>query len=77
MQFFPASCHFIPLRSKYSLQHRVLKHPHWSRLALSKGPNWVGVFPPPHLRTETDPVSETSYFLVSRIPDDGKGPKTQ
>jgi hypothetical protein len=30
-----------------------------------------------HLRMETDPVSETSCFLVSRIPDDGKSPKTQ
>jgi hypothetical protein len=26
MQFSPASCHFISLRSKYS-QHPVLKHP--------------------------------------------------
>jgi hypothetical protein len=34
--------------------------------------NLVGIFPP-HLTTETDPVSETSCFLVSRIPDDGKG----
>jgi hypothetical protein len=36
----------------------------WLRLALSKGPNRVGVFP--HLRTETDPVSETLYvfFIV-------------
>jgi hypothetical protein len=35
---------------------------------------YPGVFPP-HLRTETDPVSETSCFLFSRIPDDGKFPK--
>jgi hypothetical protein len=42
----------------------------WWRLAISKGPNWVGVFPP-HLRTETDPVSDTSYFLVFRILDNG------
>jgi hypothetical protein len=27
---------------------------------------------PPHLRTETDPVSEKSCFLLSIIPDDGK-----
>jgi hypothetical protein len=27
---------------------------------------------PFHIRTETDSVSETSCFLVSRIPDDGK-----
>jgi hypothetical protein len=33
------------------------------RLVLSKGPNWVGVFPP-HLRTETDPVSETLCLYV-------------
>jgi hypothetical protein len=35
------------------------------RLALFKGPNRIGVSP--HLRTETDPVSETSvlfFFLV-------------
>jgi hypothetical protein len=29
---------------------------------------------PPHLWTETDPVSETSCFLFSRIPDDWKNP---
>jgi hypothetical protein len=28
-------------------------------------------------RIETDPVSETLSFLVSRIPDDGQNPKTQ
>jgi hypothetical protein len=28
MQFSPASCHFILLRSKYSPQHPVLKYPH-------------------------------------------------
>jgi hypothetical protein len=27
MQFFPPSHHSIPLRSKYSPQHPVLKHP--------------------------------------------------
>jgi hypothetical protein len=27
MQFSPASYHFIPLWSKYSLQHPILKHP--------------------------------------------------
>jgi hypothetical protein len=30
------------------------------------------LLPPFPLRTETDPVSETSCFLVSTIPDDGK-----
>jgi hypothetical protein len=37
----------------------------WLRLALSKAPNRIGVSP--HLRAETDPVSETSclfFFLV-------------
>jgi hypothetical protein len=29
MQFSPISCHFISLRSKYSPQHPVLKHPHF------------------------------------------------
>jgi hypothetical protein len=27
MQFSPASCHFIPLRSKYSPKNPVVKHP--------------------------------------------------
>jgi hypothetical protein len=31
---------------------------------------------PPHLNTETDPVSETC-LLVSRIPDDGQSPKPE
>jgi hypothetical protein len=34
-------------------------------LALSKGPNRVGVSP--HLRTETDPVSETSCFSSNYV----------
>jgi hypothetical protein len=34
----------------------------WLRLALSKGPNRIGFSP--HLRTETDPVSETSWFFT-------------
>jgi hypothetical protein len=29
----------------------------------------------PHLRIEIDAVSETSCFIVSRIPDDGKSPR--
>jgi hypothetical protein len=44
--------------------------------AISKGRNRVGVFPP-RLRTETDPVSETLCFLVFRISDDERSPKTQ
>jgi hypothetical protein len=46
----------------------------WLWLALSRGPKWADVLLP-HLRTETDPVSETSCFLVSRIPDEGQSPK--
>jgi hypothetical protein len=34
----------------------------WLRLALSKGPNRVGVFP--HLRMETDPVFEKLCFFI-------------
>jgi hypothetical protein len=41
-------------------------------IALSKGPSCVDIFPPHTLRTETDPVSETSCFLDSRLSDDGK-----
>jgi hypothetical protein len=35
----------------------------WLRIALSNGPNWVGLSCPIHLRTETDPVSETCGLL--------------
>jgi hypothetical protein len=49
----------------------------WLRLALSKGPNWVGAFSLPHLRTETDPIFEMSCFLFSRLLGDGKSPETQ
>jgi hypothetical protein len=30
-----------------------------------------------HNVSETDPVSESLFFLVSRIQDDGQSPKTQ
>jgi hypothetical protein len=45
-------------------------------LALSNVPNGVGISFP-HLRTATDPVSETSCFLVYVILDDGQSPETQ
>jgi hypothetical protein len=48
----------------------------WLRLARSKGPNWVGVFPPANLKTETYPVSEKVCSLVFRILNDGQSPKT-
>jgi hypothetical protein len=37
----------------------------WLRLALSDRPNWVGLPCPIHLRTETDPVSETLWSFVN------------
>jgi hypothetical protein len=37
----------------------------WLRLALSNGPNWVGLSCPIHLRMETDPVSETLWDFLS------------
>jgi hypothetical protein len=49
----------------------VLRRVQWLMLAVFKGPNTVGVFPT-HLRTETGAVSETSCFLVRRIPDGEK-----
>jgi hypothetical protein len=45
-------------------------------LAPSMGSSRVRVFLP-HLRVETDPVSETLCFIVSRIQDDGQSPKVQ
>jgi hypothetical protein len=36
----------------------------------------LGVFPLRHLRTETDPVSETLCFLVSRIQEVGQSKKS-
>jgi hypothetical protein len=30
-----------------------------------------------HLKTETDPISETSCLLLPKIPDDGESAKTQ
>jgi hypothetical protein len=47
----------------------------WFILALSKVPNRVVVSP--HLRTETDPVSETLCFLLFRILNDGHSPETR
>jgi hypothetical protein len=35
------------------------------RVALSNGPNWVGLSCPIHLRTETDPVSEALWDFLS------------
>jgi hypothetical protein len=32
LQSSPASCHFLPLRSKFSSHHAVLKHPQFMPL---------------------------------------------
>jgi hypothetical protein len=47
------------------------------RVALSNESNGIVISLPPHLRTETDPDSETLCFLVFRLPEDGHIPKTQ
>jgi hypothetical protein len=47
----------------------------WLRLALSKGPNRVGVSL--HLRTETDPISETSCFFSSNYLESGRWTKSE
>jgi hypothetical protein len=38
MQSSPDSCHFLPLRSKYSFQYPVLKHPQSKFLPYSERP---------------------------------------
>jgi hypothetical protein len=45
------------------------------RLALSKGPNRVGVSP--HLRMETDQVSEMSCFLFPNYLESGRWTKSK
>jgi hypothetical protein len=37
----------------------------------------TGFRPSPHLKTEADPVSETSRYLVFIVPNNGQSPKTQ
>jgi hypothetical protein len=76
--FLDFVCHPVLQKLENTMFRKQIQFPkrifYW--LALSKGPNWVGVFPP-HLRMETDPVSEMLCFLVSRILDDGWSPRTQ
>jgi hypothetical protein len=51
---------------------------HWTGLdwsGLAKGPKRVS--PLFHVRTETDPVSETLCFLIFSIVDDGQSSQTQ
>jgi hypothetical protein len=47
----------------------------WSWLFLRNPTDLVS--PSPHLKMETDPVSDTSIFLVFKIPGDGQSPETQ
>jgi hypothetical protein len=56
---------YIPSVISYDMLFQTVDSPvgwldQWLGLALSKGPNRIGFFP--HLRTETDPVPETSCF---------------
>jgi hypothetical protein len=55
------------------LEFQIIENTFWKQdqLALSKGLNRV-VSPFLHLRMETDPVSETLYFLLLVIPDNGQ-----
>jgi hypothetical protein len=53
---------------------RWTRQDQWLRLALSNGPNSVGLSCPIHLRTGTDPVSKTLWFFVLYIPEDGESP---
>jgi hypothetical protein len=57
---------------RYSKNYKT-QHFTGLRLALSKGPNGVGLSV--HLRTETDIVSEKLRSRVFRIPDDEESPK--
>jgi hypothetical protein len=52
----------------------------WETMLYNTRDYWVfGLcLPPPHLRTETDPLFETLCSLMFfRIPDDGQSPKTK
>jgi hypothetical protein len=51
-------------RTIWLLLDSVHRQVQWLRLAPSDGPNWVGLPCPIHLRTETDPVSETLWSFV-------------
>jgi hypothetical protein len=56
--FYVCLCVLLYISVAFSTQILWTYLDQWLKLALSKGPNRVGVSP--HLRTETDPVSETS-----------------
>jgi hypothetical protein len=43
MQFPPISCHFIFLRTKYSPEHPVLKHPQSTFFPLSQRPSFTPI----------------------------------
>jgi hypothetical protein len=50
---------------------RQLRHTTTEKLLVADPPTEGRYVSPPHLRTETDVVSETLCFLVSKILDDG------
>jgi hypothetical protein len=49
----------------------------WLRLALSTGPNWVGVFSPPSPEDGNRSSFRNVAFLLPRTPNDGKVQKKQ
>jgi hypothetical protein len=48
---------------------------HWNEVSSFEGTQ-QNRSPSSHMRTETDPVSETLCFLVFIIPDDGQIPQS-
>jgi hypothetical protein len=65
MAFSAPSCHFIPLRSKYSPQHLVLKHPLSILLQF------------PYHKTYKSPFEFTPHTLPERRSVDGRGTMIQ
>jgi hypothetical protein len=65
---------FTTLGHNCRVNHRTQVQ--WLRLVLPREPIWVGVFSPLHLRTETDPVFETSCFCSQKNTGRWKKSKT-
>jgi hypothetical protein len=65
MQFSPTSCHFIPLWSKYSPHHPVLKHPQSTFLPQCRRPNFKPILNLLSFRYSL--FLFLKYLLVSRL----------